>query len=196
MSVPHLDTRFVGGRRALMFGPYAGFSTNFLKSSSYLDLPLSVRLHNLGTQLGVAAGNWELVAYLMKEVTKSQKKKLEELYRFFPNAPEDAWEMITAGQRVQMMRKDENGKAMLQFGTELVTGADGSIAGLLGASPGASTTPSIMFRMLERCFPTKMEAWRPKLEEMVPSYGRLLNEDPQLLEEVSSASQKILKLRD
>src|SRR5699024_7487793 len=149
--------------------------------------------HNLATQLGVAAKNWELVTFLLKEVTKSKNKKLEELYRFYPDAPADAWEMITAGQRVQMMRKDENGKAMLQFGTELVTGADGSIAGLLGASPGASTTPSIMFRLLERCFPSKMDAWRPKLQHMVPSYGRLLNDDPQLLQEVSSASNQTLK---
>lgn len=194
MSVPHLDTRFVEGRRSLMFGPYAGFSTNFLKSGSYLDLPLSVRPHNLATQLGVAAGNWELVTYLLKEVAKSRSKKLEELYRFFPAAGDDSWELITAGQRVQMMRKDPQGKAMLQFGTELVTAGDGTIAGLLGASPGASTAPSIMLRLLERCFPGKLDEWKPQLESMVPSYGRLLNEDPALLAEVSEATKKTLKL--
>lgn len=194
MSVPHLDTRFVSGRRSLMFGPYAGFSSNFLKSGSYLDLPLSVRPHNLATQLGVAAGNFDLVTYLMKEVIKSKPKKLEELHRFVPEASNDSWELITAGQRVQVMKKDDNGKAILQFGTELVSASDGSIAGLLGASPGASTGPSIMFKLLERCFPAKMSDWKPKLEAMVPSFGRLLNEDPKLLAEVNAVSQKTLKL--
>ncbi|WP_022873177.1 malate:quinone oxidoreductase [Nesterenkonia alba] len=194
MSVPHLDTRFVEGRRSLMFGPYAGFSTNFLKTGSYLDLPLSVRPHNLKTLLGVGVSNFELTTYLMKEVTKSRSKKLEELYRFFPEADGDAWELITAGQRVQMMKQDENGKPILQFGTELVSSSDGSIAGLLGASPGASTAPSIMFRLLEQCFPAQAQAWKPRLESMVPSYGRLLNEDPKLLAEVHERTSSVLQL--
>ncbi len=194
MSVPHLDTRFVEGRRSLMFGPYAGFAPNFMKSGSFLDLPLSVRPHNIGTQLGVAKDNRDLVTYLLKEVTKSQRKKMEELYRFFPNAADDSWEMITAGQRVQVMKRNEEGKAVLQFGTELVSSADGSIAGLLGASPGASTAPSIMLRLLERCFGGLVDTWKPKLEAMVPSYGRLLNEEPQLLEELSASTAKTLRL--
>ncbi|RJN31030.1 malate:quinone oxidoreductase [Nesterenkonia natronophila] len=194
MSVPHLDTRFVDGRRSLMFGPFAGFSTNFLKAGSYFDLPLSVRPHNLVPMLQVGAANTSLVTYLMKEVAKTHKKKVEALRDFYPQAHQGQWELITAGQRVQVMKKNEDGKGVLQFGTELIAAADGSIAGLLGASPGASTAPSIMFKLLERCFPGQMESWKSRLENMVPSYGRLLNDDPKLLEEVSAATAETLQL--
>lgn len=196
MSVPHLDTRFVEGRRSLMFGPYAGFSTNFLKSGSYFDLPFSVRRHNLMPMMQVGLDNTSLVTYLMKEVTKSHGKKIESLQDFYPEAEGSEWELITAGQRVQMMKRDAKGRGALQFGTELVAGADGSIAGLLGASPGASTAPSIMLRLLERCFPAQMESWKPRLQDMVPSYGRLLNEDQALLDEVSAETSKTLQLED
>ncbi len=165
-----------------------------MKSGSFLDLPLSVRPHNILTQLGVAKDNRDLVTFLLKEVAKSQRQKMEELYRFVPNAGPDSWDMITAGQRVQVMKRNDEGKAVLQFGTELIASGDGSIAGLLGASPGASTAPSIMLRLLERCFGGLVDAWRPKLEAMVPSYGRLLNEEPQLLEEISSSTAETLRL--
>ncbi|GAA1178498.1 malate:quinone oxidoreductase [Nesterenkonia xinjiangensis] len=194
MSVPHLDTRFVEGRRTLMFGPYAGFSTSFLKHGSITDLPFSVRPHNLLPMMQVGASNTDLVTYLMKEVTTSQKRKIEALRHFYPQADDEAWELITAGQRVQVMKKDAKGKGVLQFGTELVAGADGTIAGLLGASPGASTAPSIMFRLLERCFPAQLETWRPRLQEMIPSYGHQLNEDPRLLAEISAATSTSLQL--
>ena len=196
MSVPHLDTRFVEGRRTLMFGPYAGFSTNFLKNGSIFDLPFSVRPHNLLPMLQVGKDNTDLVSYLVKEVTSSQTTKMNALRDFYPEAEADSWEMITAGQRVQVMKKNASGKGVLQFGTELVTGAEGSIAGLLGASPGASTAPSIMFRLLERCFGSRMEQWRPRLEAMVPSFGHLLNENPELLAEVSKSTAKTLQLAE
>lgn len=196
MSVPHLDTRFVEGRRSLMFGPFAGFSTNFLKSGSYLDLPLSVRPHNLLPMLQVGASNTSLVTYLMKEVAKSQGKKIDELRKFYPEALGDQWEIITAGQRVQVMKKNQAGKGVLQFGTELVSSQDGTIAGLLGASPGASTAPSIMLKLLERCFGSLVDSWRPKLEEMVPSYGRLLSENPALFDDVVAETDKTLQLAD
>lgn len=195
MSVPHLDTRFVEGRRTLMFGPYAGFSTNFLKSGSFMDLPLSVRPHNLLPMLQVGKDNTDLVTYLVKEVTKSSSSKFEELHAFFPSAGSEAWEMITAGQRVQVMKKNEKGKGVLQFGTELISAQDGSIAGLLGASPGASTAPSIMFSLLERCFGARMDRWRPKLEQMVPSFGRELNENPGLLSEITAETVATLQLQ-
>ncbi|MDR8019542.1 malate:quinone oxidoreductase [Nesterenkonia aerolata] len=194
MSVPHLDTRFVEGRRTLMFGPYAGFSTNFLKNGSLTDLPFSVRPHNLLPMMQVGAHNTDLVTYLLKEITKSQKQKMEALHEFYPQADADEWEMITAGQRVQVMKKDDKGKGVLQFGTELVTGADGTIAGLLGASPGASTAPSIMLRLLERCFPAQISGWTPRLREMVPSYGHVLNDEPALLDEVAAATRRSLQL--
>ncbi|OSM44540.1 malate:quinone oxidoreductase [Nesterenkonia sp. PF2B19] len=196
MSVPHLDTRFVEGRRTLMFGPYAGFSTNFLKNGSITDLPFSVRPHNLLPMMQVGAANTDLVTYLVKEVSKSAKKKIETLRDFYPEAETDSWELITAGQRVQVMKKNGQGKGVLQFGTELVAGADGTIAGLLGASPGASTAPSIMLKLLERCFPAQVESWKPRLQDMVPSYGRLLSEDPALLSEVTAATNRSLQLEN
>ncbi|GAB3179158.1 malate dehydrogenase (quinone) [Nesterenkonia halophila] len=196
MSVPHLDTRFVEGRRTLMFGPYAGFSTNFLKNGSLTDLPFSVRGHNLLPMMQVGLDNTDLVTYLLKEVTKSRSKKIEALQDFYPDAEADGWEMITAGQRVQVMKRNAEGRGVLQFGTELIAGGDGTIAGLLGASPGASTAPSIMFRLLERCFPAQFETWRPQLEQMVPSFGRQLSDDQQLLTEVTEHTASTLQLRD
>ena len=194
MSVPHLDTRFVNGKRSLLFGPYAGFSTNFLKSGSYLDLPLSIRPHNLPTMLNVAKDNMDLTKYLVTEVLKSNEKKVDTLHEFYPAADGSEWELITAGQRVQVMKKKGKLGGVLQFGTEVVSHADGSIAGLLGASPGASTAAPIMVKLLERCFPAKMAGWDAALKDMIPTLGRTLNDDPSLLAEVRSATDAALQL--
>ena len=194
MSVPHLDTRFVNGKRSLLFGPYAGFSTNFLKTGSYLDLPLSIRPHNLTTMLDVAKDNMDLTKYLVTEVVKSQDKKVESLKEFYPEAEGGDWELITAGQRVQVMKRKGRFGGVLQFGTEVVTHGDGSIGGLLGASPGASTAAPIMVKLLERCFPAKMAGWDGALKELIPSLGRTLNDDPALLAEVSASTDAALKL--
>ena len=194
MSVPHLDTRFVNGKRSLMFGPYAGFSTNFLKSGSLLDLPLSVRPHNLLPMLGVAKDNLSLVTYLVSELSKSKGKKFESLTDFFPEANPESWEMITAGQRVQVIKKGKDSAGVLQFGTEVITSADGSIGALLGASPGASTAAPIMVELLKRCFPAHAAGWVPKLTEIIPSYGQKLNENQSLREEVIAETNATLKL--
>ncbi|MCR8674686.1 malate:quinone oxidoreductase [Micrococcus sp. HG099] len=194
MSVPHLDTRFVNGKRSLLFGPYAGFSTNFLKTGSYLDLPLSIRPHNLTTMLDVAKDNMDLTKYLVTEVVKSQDKKIESLKEFYPEAEGGDWELITAGQRVQVMKRKGRFGGVLQFGTEVVTHGDGSIGGLLGASPGASTAAPIMVKLLDRCFPAKMAGWDGALKELIPSLGRTLNDDPALLAEVSASTDAALKL--
>lgn len=194
MSVPHLDTRFVDGRRSLMFGPFAGFSTNFLKTGSYLDLPKSIRPHNLWPMLNVAKDNFDLVGYLVSELTKSHGKKVDALREFFPDATDGNWELINAGQRVQVMKKDDQKGGILQFGTELVSGAEGSIAALLGASPGASTAAPIMIELLRRSFPTRFTGWEAQLTDMIPSLGQRLNDNPQLLEEVSKETTKTLKL--
>ncbi|MFC6354645.1 malate:quinone oxidoreductase [Luethyella okanaganae] len=178
MSVPHLDTRVVDGERSLMFGPYAGFTPKFLKTSTWLDLPFSVRVHNLGPMLAVAWHNFDLVKYLVGELLASRAKKLKALQEFMPTATMKDWELITAGQRVQVMKKDPKQGGVLQFGTEVIAAEDGSIAGLLGASPGASTAASIMLDLLARCFPGQMTAWEPKIREMIPSYGRRLSDDP------------------
>nr|WP_279592029.1 malate:quinone oxidoreductase [Leucobacter tardus] len=178
MSVPHLDTRVVDGQESLLFGPYAGFSPNFLKKGSWWDLPGSIRLHNLGPMLKVGLTEFSLEKYLLKELMASREKQMETLREYMPAARAEDWSMISAGQRVQVMKKDPEKGGVLQFGTELVTGADGSIAGLLGASPGASTAVHAMLDIMQRCFPEKFEhEWREKIVERVPSYGSGLNHD-------------------
>ncbi|MGP9787277.1 malate:quinone oxidoreductase [Glutamicibacter sp. 287] len=194
MSVPHLDTRFVDGKRSLMFGPYAGFSMNFLKSTGQMDLPLSLRPHNIIPMLAVGKDNMSLTTYLIKEVLKSRAKKDEALAEYFPAADGSQWELITAGQRVQVIKKDAKKGGVLQFGTEVITSSDGSISGLLGASPGASTATPIMVGLLSRCFPKQFAGWEAKLKEMIPSYGTKLNENPALYAEVKAATDKSLEL--
>ncbi|WP_233563847.1 malate:quinone oxidoreductase [Cryobacterium tepidiphilum] len=178
MSVPHFDTRMVEGEPSLLFGPYAGFTPKFLKTSTWFDLPFSIRPHNIGPMLAVARHNFDLMKYLVGELLAGRKKKLDALREFMPTAKSEDWELITAGQRVQVMKKDKEKGGVLQFGTEVVTSTDGSIAGLLGASPGASTAAPIMVDLLKRCFPEQYPAWEPKLREMIPSLGTRLSDDP------------------
>jgi malate dehydrogenase (quinone) len=195
MSVPHLDLRLIDGDHSLLFGPYAGFSPKFLKAGSMFDLPRSVRANNLGSMLGVARTEMALTRYLVSELLQSPSARLRTLEHFVPQARPDDWDMITAGQRVQVIKRDPTtGRGVLQFGTELIVGGDGSIAGLLGASPCASTAVSAMLTLLERCFPDRIPAWRPALQEAIPSYGRPLSEDPALLEQVRAETMHTLEL--
>jgi len=194
MSVPHLDLRIIDGEASLMFGPYAGFSTKFLKHGSLLDLPLSLRFHNVFVMLGVAFKNFDLIKYLVSEVLASRKKQNRALFAFAPDVDASKFEKIVAGQRVQIMKKDANGKATLQLGTEVVASADGSIAGLLGASPGASTAVPIMLDVLARCFPDKLAEWEPKLTAMVPSYGLQFSADERRAADTIAATSKALQL--
>lgn len=194
MSVPHLDTRVVEGQSSLLFGPYAGFSPKFLKSSSWLDLPASIRFHNIGPMLAVARDNFDLMKYLIGELLASKKKKLAALREFMPTAKAEDWYLITAGQRVQVMKKDAKRGGILQFGTEMVTSADGTIAGLLGASPGASTAVPIMIDLIERCFVEQYPGWKNKLDKLIPSLGTKLNEDKKASEKSLEATATILEL--
>jgi malate dehydrogenase (quinone) len=195
MSVPHLDLRLIDGDHSLMFGPYAGFSPKFLKAGHLWDLPASVRGNNLGSMLGVAKDNVPLTKYLITEVLKSAGARHATLQEFVPTADQHDWEMITAGQRVQVIKRDPvTGRGVLQFGTELIVGGEGSIAGLLGASPGASTAASAMLTLLERCFPQQIDTWRPRLQEAIPSYGHKLSEDPALLAKVRADTMQTLEL--
>jgi malate dehydrogenase (quinone) len=195
MSVPHLDTRVVDGKSSLLFGPYAGLNFKFLKFGSIFDLPLSVRFANIIPYLSVAVSNLGLIKYLITEVTKSKKKKFESLQDFVPNADPKDWELIVAGQRAQVIKKDAKKGGILQFGTEVVSSADGSIAGLLGASPGASTGAHIMIEVLKKAYPTEFKSWEKELKKMIPSYGTDLNKDAKAAKENLSATAKALKLK-
>ncbi|MCR1161159.1 MULTISPECIES: malate:quinone oxidoreductase [Micrococcaceae] len=194
MSVPHLDTRFVDGKRSLLFGPYAGFSTNFLKTSSYLDLPLSIRPGNIIPMLAVAKDNMDLTAYLIKEVAKRHEAKVESLREYYPEASGGNWELITAGQRVQIIKKHPQKGGVLQFGTEVIASRDGSIGALLGASPGASTAVPIMIELLQKSFPKNFKGWQSKLKDMMPGYGVKLNENPELAAELEASTARSLQL--
>ncbi len=194
MSVPHLDTRIVDGEASLLFGPFATFSPKFLKNGSLWDIVGQVRPGNLGPMLKVAIDNPGLIKYLVSELLKNHKKKVDSLRVFVPTAKDEDWELIQAGQRAQVMKKDPKKGGVLQFGTEVVTGADGTIAGLLGASPGASTAVSIMLGLLKTCFPERIDEWEPRLRELIPSYGDTLNPRPEVAEEVLTETAEALAL--
>ncbi|MGE4416637.1 MAG: malate dehydrogenase (quinone) [Marinobacterium sp.] len=196
MSVPHLDTRVIDGKKALLFGPFAGFTTKFLKQGSFLDLPLSIRPSNLAPMMSVAMHNMDLTRYLISEVRQSHRSRVESLRNFFPDAKEEDWELSYAGQRVQIIKPGTERAGKLEFGTEVITSADGSLAALLGASPGASTAVSAMLSIVERCFAERMkeESWKQKITELVPSYGQNLTENTELLLQVRKRTLSVLEL--
>lgn len=194
MSVPHLDTRVVEGKESLLFGPFAGLNPKFLKHGSVLDLPLSVRPKNLIPYLSVALKNIDLVVYLLKEVTKSRKKKLESLREFVPKAEAKDWTYYEAGQRAQVI-KPVKGGGVLQFGTEVIAAKDGSIAGLLGASPGASVSVSVMLDVMKHLYSESFDSFTPTFKELIPAYGQQLNKSPQLAKRILAQTAKTLKLK-
>lgn len=196
MSVPHLDTRMIEGKRELLFGPYAGFSTKFLKSGSYMDLPKSIQLSNMAPMLMAGLHNIPLTRYLIQQVMQSPEDRLNALREYYPDAKMKDWELEIAGQRVQVIKKDEEEGGVLEFGTEVVSAADGSIAALLGASPGASTAVSIMLDLLKRCFPDQLytDAWQQKLKEMIPSFGQILANNPELGQRLRKQTGEVLGL--
>ncbi|RCX17671.1 malate dehydrogenase (quinone) [Fontibacillus phaseoli] len=194
MSVPHLDTRFIDNNESLLFGPFAGFSPKFLQTGSMLDLITSVKPHNLVTMLAAGVKNASLTTYLIKQVILSKEKRMEALREFLPNAKSEDWDLLVAGQRVQIIKDTAAGKGMLQFGTEVISAADGSIAALLGASPGASTAVSVMLEVIHKCFPQHIEAWHSKISEMIPSYGVALLENPELIHEIHTSTAQSLGL--
>lgn len=195
MSMPHLDTRVIDGEKGLLFGPYAGFSPKFLKHGSYLDLFTSIKPDNILTMLSVARDEMPLTLYLVKQVLQKHISRVEVLRDFVPEADGDDWELVHAGQRVQTMKRSKGRRGKLEFGTDVVCARDGSIAGLLGASPGASTAVSIMLDVIRRCFPDDYAEWKPRLQDIIPSHGVALGENPALLDEVVASTSKTLGLR-
>lgn len=197
MSVPHLDTRFIDNKKSLLFGPFAGFSPKFLKTGSMLDLITSVKPNNVLTMLAAGAKEMPLTKYLIQQLMLSKEQRLEELREFIPDAKLEDWDFIVAGQRVQVIKDTpEGGKGTLQFGTEVITAADGSIAALLGASPGASTAVPVMLEVIEQCFPEQFKEWEPKIKEMIPSFGKSLMENPELLKQVHHSTAEALGLQE
>lgn len=195
MSVPHLDLRVIDGREALLFGPFAGFSTKFLKEGSYLDLPESVNYKNIRSLFGAWWHNLPLTSYLIRQVAMTKDQRLAHLREFVKDAREEDWELMVAGQRVQIIKKDAVAGGRLEFGTEVVINAKKNIASLLGASPGASTSVYAMLNVLEQCFGDRLQnEWKEKLLQMVPSYGKNLSEHPELTAQVRNYTKEKLEL--
>lgn len=190
----HLDLRFVNGKAWLVFGPYAGWSPKFLKHGRVTDLPRSVKPNNLLSLLGVAATQMTLVNYLISQLWLSQPDQVHALREFVPSVMDSDWELTVAGQRVQVIRRNKRKGGVLEFSTTVVGAADGSIVGLLGGSPGASTAVAIALDVLQRCFADRYQRWLPTLKEMVPSLGAKLSEEPALYDEVWSWGTKALRL--
>ncbi|WP_410014018.1 malate dehydrogenase (quinone) [Sodalis sp. RH24] len=196
MSVPHIDTRMLDGERTLLFGPYATFSSKFLKRGSWFDLFGSLTWQNLMPMIRVGLDNFGLLGYLVSQSFMSDKKRLAALKEYYPEARLEDWELTDAGQRVQIIKKDARKGGILQFGTEVVSSADGSLSALLGASPGASTAAPIMLQLLESMFKEQAAspAWRAKLQEIIPSYGRPLDGSVEMTNKIRAYTSGILQL--
>ncbi|WP_279626125.1 malate dehydrogenase (quinone) [Halobacillus dabanensis] len=197
MTVPHLDRRHIEGKNTLLYGPFAGFTPKFLKTGSPMDLFGSVKPTNVLTMLAAGAKNTSLLKYLAQQLTMSKEDRMEELRNFVPNASNEDWDLLVAGQRVQLIEDtDEGGRGALQFGTKLIHAEDRSMAALLGESPGASVSVSIMLEVLHKCFPEYQKAWEPKLKKIIPSYGESLEDHPELLERVHDSTSRTLGLME
>ncbi len=194
MSTPHLDTRYINGKQELLFGPFAGFSTKFLKEGSYLDLFKTIKWKNLPVMWGVFWHNLPLTKYLVHQVSMNHEDRMDELRHFVKDAKNEDWELKVAGQRVQIIKKDEKEGGVLEFGTEVVRSKDGAITAVLGASPGASTAVHIMTQLIQLAFPEKAasEKWQTKLNEIVPFWNKQIDDNVEEFKEVQKKCSKIL----
>ena len=195
MSVPHIDTRIIDGKRVVLFGPFATFSTRFLKNGSLWDLLASTNTSNILPMLNVGLDNFDLVKYLISQVMQKDNDRHEALREYYPEANKEDWRLWQAGQRVQIIKR--NGKqGVLRLGTEVVSDDEGTVAALLGASPGASTAAPIMLQLMEKVFKEKVQsaAWQAKLKEIVPSYGLRLDGNPVAIEQALAWTSEVLQL--
>lgn len=174
MSMPHLDTRYIDGKQELLFGPFAGFSTKFLKEGSFLDLFKSIKFDNIPSMWGVFWHNIPLTKYLIEQVRMGHEDRMKELQKFVKDAKSHDWDLKIAGQRVQIIKRDKDEGGSLEFGTEVVHSKDGKITALLGASPGASVAVDIMIKVLQFAYPEKAKSqeWEQKLTEIVPFWNK------------------------
>jgi malate dehydrogenase (quinone) len=195
MSVPHLDARIIGGKRMLLFGPFAGFSPRYLKTGSLMDLICAVRCGNLFPAACAGLRNLDLTVYLAKQLLKTNHGKHEILRDFIPDAKPYDWTLVTAGQRVQIMKKDAKKGGILQFGTEVVSSADGSISGLLGASPGASTAVQVALDVLKKTRKEKIKEWEPEIAKMIASYGTKLADDKETYRKIKARTGNALRIK-
>lgn len=195
MSVPHIDTRIIDGKRVVLFGPFATFSTRFLKNGSLWDLLASTNTSNILPMLNVGLDNFDLVKYLISQVMQKDNDRHEALREYYPEARKEDWRLWQAGQRVQIIKRNGK-KGVLRLGTEVVSDDDGTVAALLGASPGASTAAPIMLQLMETVFKEKVQsaAWQAKLKEIVPSYGMRLDGNPAAIEQALAWTSEVLQL--
>ncbi|ENA1777890.1 malate dehydrogenase (quinone) [Yersinia ruckeri] len=198
MSVPHLDTRMLDGKRVLLFGPFATFSSKFLKNGSLWDLFGTVTFSNIIPMTLVGIDNFDLVKYLISQVMLNDEERFDALKEYFPRANKNDWKLWIAGQRVQIIKKDADKGGVLRFGTEVVMSQDGTIAALLGASPGASTAALIMLNLLENAFKDKVASaeWQAKLKEIIPSYGQKLNGNVEMANHILRYTSSVLQLEN
>ncbi len=192
---PHLDTRVIDGHKSILFGPFAGFTTKFLKKGSYFDFISSVRLENIEPLLSVAFHNIDFIRYLIRQSTQTMDDRINALLRFYPQAKKSDWKLQIAGQRVQIIKRDPYGRPILQMGTEVITSSDKSLAALLGASPGASVSVSIMMSLIKKCFPEQVNGeWSKKLREIFPAEEEELQKDAKIYNKLHDFADKILQL--
>jgi len=196
MSVPHLDTRVLDGKRVILFGPFATFSTKFLKNGSLLDLFSSMTTHNVWPMTRVGIEQYPLVEYLAGQLMQSDDDRFAALQTYFPHAKKEDWRLWQAGQRVQIIKRDADKGGVLKLGTEVVASEDRSVAALLGASPGASTAAPIMLTVLEKVFKDQVATpeWQARIRQIVPSYGTKLNDSPDRVAEEWNYTAGVLQL--
>ncbi|WP_312544087.1 malate dehydrogenase (quinone), partial [Pantoea eucalypti] len=196
MSVPHLDTRYLDGKRVVLFGPFATFSTKFLKNGSLFDLLSTTTTHNIVPMTDVGMDNFDLVKYLIGQVMLSDEDRFKALQEYYPDAKKEDWKLIQAGQRVQIIKKDADKGGVLKLGTEIVTDQQKTVAALLGASPGASTAAPISLSVMQKLFPEEFKSpeWQAKIHKMIPGYGQKLNDNVPLLQQVWNETAQTLQL--
>lgn len=201
MAVPHLDTRILDGKKTLLFGPFAAWTTKFLnRQGSITDLPFSIRPDNFMTLVKIGLSNLDLVKYLVQQGTQSMQDRMDVLHVFYPAARAEDWKLIDAGIRVQAIKKTDGEAGIVHYGTEVIASADRSLSALLGASPGASVSVSIMMEVIKTCFPHLLssEEGRTRMSAMIPAWDEDLKapESAARYRQIAKRANEVLGLRN